>query len=94
MVTDAHRSLIGRIGAYSLHAQGGTNTGPARKAFLDRFERAVDPDGVLSERERERRAKAARRAYFARLALKSVQARRRRTLRRRPAASAREEVAS
>jgi hypothetical protein len=49
-----------------------------RAAFDRRFEREVDPDGVLSPEERTRRAAAARKAYFARLALKSAKARRRR----------------
>jgi hypothetical protein len=51
-------------------------TEPARRALLDRFERQVDPDGVLSPDERARRAGHARKAYFARLALRSAQARR------------------
>jgi hypothetical protein len=51
-------------------------TASARKAFLDRFDHEVDPKGLLPEHERVRRAKHARRAYFARLALKSVEARR------------------
>ena len=38
---------------------------------------AVDPEGVLPEAERIRRAEHARKAYFTRLALKSAQARRR-----------------
>lgn len=46
--------------------------------MLDKFEREVDPDGVLAPAERARRAAHARKAYFARLALKSAQARRRR----------------
>jgi hypothetical protein len=50
-------------------------TRPARQAFLDRFERQVDPDGTLLPEERAKRADAARRAYFARLALKSSKAR-------------------
>jgi hypothetical protein len=50
----------------------------ARKAFLDRFEREVDPDGKLDPKERAFRAGHARKAYFAKLALKSVQARRER----------------
>ncbi len=75
-------TLVGRIGAYSLHGQGKTNTGPARAAFLDRFEREADPDGVLSPGERARRAKHLRAAYFTRLALKSAQARRQRAQRR------------
>jgi hypothetical protein len=50
-------------------------TAAARKAALDRFEREVDPDGKLSPEERARRATNARKAYFARLALRSSQAR-------------------
>jgi hypothetical protein len=52
-------------------------TANARAAFLDRFEREVDPDGVLPAAERARRAAAARKAYFVRLAAKSAEARRR-----------------
>lgn len=75
-MTPAERSIRGRIGAYSLHAQGGTNTGPARAAFLSRFEAEVDPESVLPLAERQRRAAAARKAHFSRLALKSAKARR------------------
>lgn len=51
-------------------------TAPARKAFLDRFEREVDPDGTLPPDERARRADAARRAHMTKLAMKSARARR------------------
>jgi hypothetical protein len=44
-------------------------TAPARRAFLDRFERAVDPDGVMDPAERAVRAARLRRAYFKRLAV-------------------------
>lgn len=47
----------------------------ARKAFEDRFARQVDPNGTLPLDERQRRADAARRAYFQRLALLSARAR-------------------
>ena len=70
MLTPEQRQMRGRIGAYTLHAQGKTNTGPARAAFMSRFEREVDPEGKLSEAERGRRAEAAKRAYFTALALK------------------------
>jgi hypothetical protein len=69
------RSLISSIGAHSLHSQGKTNTQPARDEFMARFEREVDPDGLLYPAERARRAEHARKAYFARLALASVKAR-------------------
>lgn len=72
-------SLQARLAAHRLHA-GVTNpaahAAPARKAFLDRFERQVDPDGLLSPADRARRAEHARKAYFLALALKSAQARR------------------
>jgi hypothetical protein len=45
---------------------------------MDRFEDQVDPHRVLPNAERQRRAEQAKKAYFTRLALKSVQARRRR----------------
>ena len=72
-------SMRGRIGAYALHAQRDPKetTAKARRAFLDRFVDEVDPERVLSEVERSRRAGAAKSAYFARLALKSAKARRR-----------------
>ena len=53
-------------------------TAPARAAALGRFEREVDPDGVLPPAERARRAEHAKNAYFYKLALKSARARRER----------------
>jgi hypothetical protein len=41
------RVLRARLAAHSMHAQGKTNTAPARKAFLNRFEFEVDPDKAL-----------------------------------------------
>jgi hypothetical protein len=51
-------------------------TEPGRKAFLERFEREVDPEGVLPPAERQRRATHAKKAYFTKLALASSRARR------------------
>ncbi len=51
-------------------------TAPARRGFVERFEREVDPDGRLDPTERARRAGHKRRAYYQRLALKSAQSRR------------------
>lgn len=70
-------SLRGRIGALRLHATHDPRetTKNARAAFLSRFLREVDPDGLLSVEERLRRAAYARRAYFARLAHRSAVAR-------------------
>ena len=75
-LTPAERSMRGRLGAYAVHAAGKTNTGPAREAFNARFERAVDPEGVLPAEERTRRAAYARKRYFTDLALRSAKARR------------------
>ena len=68
----------GRIGAHRLHALYDSRqlTAPGRAAFLAKFEREVDPDGVLPEQERLRRASHARKAHFARLARLSALARR------------------
>ncbi len=74
---DHDRQLSGRIGAFRLHAlyDPRETTRNARAAFLDSFERAVDPKGVLPEDERRRRAGFARRAHFAKLARLSALAR-------------------
>lgn len=78
----ADRSLIARLAAHESWARTAdpsARTAPARRAMLERFEHQVDPDGVLPPAERARRAGHARQAYFARLALRSAQARRRTT---------------
>lgn len=71
-------ALLGRIGGFARAARDDPReyTAPARSAFLDRFTREVDPDGLLPLAERERRASAARARYMSRLALASVDARR------------------
>ena len=82
-MTPEQRSLQARMAAHSLHvrvANPAAHTAPARRAFLDRFERDVDPDGVLKPEERARRAEHARKAYFLKLALASAAARRRRRI--------------
>lgn len=79
----AERSLRGQIAAHKswAHTENrSARTAPARKAALDRFEREVDPEGKLLPAERAQRAEHARKAYFAALALKSAQARRRRAV--------------
>lgn len=47
-------------------------TAPARTAFIERFEREVDPNNELDPVERARRADSAKKAYFLRLAAKSA----------------------
>ncbi len=72
----------GRIGAYTSHSRHDVRelTAPARAAFLQSFEHDVDPDAVLPADERSRRARAARKAHFARLAYQSAAARRARAV--------------
>ncbi len=72
------RVLQARMAAHALHAKvedPAAHTAPARKVFLSRFEREVDPDGVLEPQERARRAEHAKKAYFLRLAAASSRAR-------------------
>jgi hypothetical protein len=51
-------------------------TAAARAGLDARFEREVDPDGVLEPAERARRAAHARASYMYGLSLRAVQARR------------------
>ena len=74
----AKRVLQARMAAHALHAQvadPAAHTAPARRVFLSRFEREVDPEGVLEPQERARRAEHARKAYFLRLAAQSAKSR-------------------
>lgn len=72
MPADPSHSLRGRIGAYRLHATHDPRetTANARAAFLGKFLAEVDPS--LPEEERLRRAAAAKKAHFARLAYRSA----------------------
>jgi hypothetical protein len=74
----SHHRLAGRLGALRQHAQHDCRDTSAagRASFLARFEAEVDPDGLLPDLERRRRAFFARRAYFSDLALRSARARR------------------
>ena len=79
-MTHSEKVLIGRLGAYVLHSRYDSRelTKSARAAFDSKFEREVDPAGLLPPEERARRAAMARKAHYTRLALLSAQARRRR----------------
>jgi hypothetical protein len=70
------RTLRARIGAHALHAQHDSRelTKKARVVFDARFYEGIPAD--LPQAERDRRAHHARKAYFARLALASAKARR------------------
>ena len=78
MLTPKERHLRAQIGAYALHASHDPKetTAKARRAFMDRFLREVDPRGELNFEERKRRAEYAKKAYFAKLALRSAKTRR------------------
>lgn len=85
--TPAQRSLRGRMAVHRSWANTPdrtARTAPGRAAFDARFVRQVDPDGVLPEAERRQRASAAKKAYFAELALKSSKARARKPKAARP----------
>jgi hypothetical protein len=69
----SERSLIGRLGAHALHAKY-----DSRARWFTKFIDEVDPDRVLAEGERLKRAEHRMRAHMTKLALRSAQARRKR----------------
>jgi hypothetical protein len=77
-LSPAERSLHARLAAHTKWARYDPKEGTAaaRDAFLERFEREVDPDRLLTPEERRRRAEHAKKAHFTRLALLSAKARR------------------
>lgn len=85
----SERALLARLAAHSKWAgvdDRSAHTAPARAAADTRFEREVDPDCVLDPRERAIRAAHARKAFYTRLALASVAARRKKAERNADAA--------
>ena len=84
MLTAEQRKIRARIAAHTLHSKCDSRkiTESARAnspGNTDYFERQVDPDGKLGEVERRRRAEHAKKAHFSRMALKSAQARSRKS---------------
>lgn len=74
----AERTLLARARAFRSWAatsDPSARTAPARAAFRSRFDRQVDPLGVLPTEERSRRADYARRAFYTELAISSARAR-------------------
>lgn len=73
-------SLRGKLGASVAHQRhnGSDITANSRKAQWERWLNVVDPDRMLPERERVKRARNARREYMLRLAIKSLEVRRER----------------
>jgi hypothetical protein len=82
MALDAtQRKQRARFAALAAHAQGRTNTGPAREAARARFrqqviDHAATKGEVLTEAEVERRADFARREFYARMQFESSKKRR------------------
>lgn len=72
-LTPEQRSMRARIAAHARWSKEDPkpNAQRGQAGLLARFEREVDPEGVLPEKERRRRAKSARRAHMGRLALAS-----------------------
>jgi hypothetical protein len=77
-LSPGERVLRARTAAHTKHAKHDPRAAmdKARAVFLAKFERQVDPDGLLLPAERQRRAEQLRSAHFARLALASAKARR------------------
>lgn len=82
-LTPEQRATRSRLGAYALHSKvdSAAHLAPARAGMVARFEREVDPDGILDPAERARRVAQARKAFYTALALKSSRARSARTAR-------------
>ncbi len=81
-MTPAQRSLQARVAAHTSWANTSDRTertAAARKAARDRFEKQVDPDGVLPLEERQQRAESARKAFYLKMAAASAKARRARS---------------
>lgn len=80
-MSDPARVAQGRIGGHVTASRLDMRevAARARRGLRARFEREVDPDLILSEEERARRADHAIAAYYGRLSLKAAEARRRKT---------------
>jgi hypothetical protein len=83
-LTSEELAVLSRLGQIRAHKRWSqvedrtAATAPGRRAAEARFEREVDPDGVLDPAERARRVENARRAHFIAMAHRSVEARRKR----------------
>lgn len=78
--TPAERAMHSRAASHVRWSRETDRTGAteaARKGLQAKFERQVDPDGLLDPIERAKRAESARKAYYADLTRRSIAARRR-----------------
>jgi len=86
-MTPEQRRRRARIAAHvswATTSDRAARTSSGTKAFLERFERQVDPEGVLPDDVRAAMARHARTAYMLQLAEKSAAARRRRAQSQHP----------
>ena len=88
MLTAEQRSELARAAALARWANedGHAQARIAQRGLLARFEREVDPGGVLPAEERLRRARERRRAYLAELSPRGIAALRARAAQRRASA--------
>lgn len=80
MTAEGTQKLYGRIGGLTAWAtlDPEVMVGPAHRGFRARFERLVDPDGLLDPAERAKRAERAMTAHMLELAARSAESRRQR----------------
>jgi hypothetical protein len=69
------RASIAANASWANTADPSARTAPARHAAMSRFERQVDPEGVLAPAERHRRAESARKAFYVAMTYKSARVR-------------------
>jgi hypothetical protein len=76
-LTDAQVSLRAQFAANTRWSREdpAANAERGQAGLVARFEREVDPDGLLDPAERERRVECAKKAHFQRLAFASSKAR-------------------
>lgn len=70
----SQRARIASLARWSKESPA-ANAARGQAGLLAKFEREVDPDGVLPAAERRRRAECARKLHMARLSLKASKAR-------------------
>lgn len=90
MSTPEQRRLAAEVAVHTSWANTKdrtARTAPGTKAFMDRFERQVDPDGEMDPATRAKAAENAKKAYFKALALKSLKVRRQRAAKNRDTAA-------
>ncbi len=77
-LTPEQRSLRAKLAvetSWAKTSDRATRTAKAREASFRRFEREVDPEGVLTPEERTLRAQHARKAHMARMSYLAAKAR-------------------